>query len=167
MLPHPGIARRRFTPQNITTRNPVSAPAIRMKSHDATTSIRAARIAKPRRTGSAQAVRKNEESRKTPVTEKQQAASGSYAEAIIEAVPPLLVLDSDLRVQTANQSFCECFKISPQEALNRRVYELGNGQWNIPALRTLLEDVLPRKSFFKDFEVTHAFEGIGTRTMFL
>src|SRR5207253_10422677 len=55
-----------------------------------------------------------------------------YAEAIIEAVPPLLVLDQNLRVQTANQSFCKCFNISSRQALNRRVYELGNGQWNIP-----------------------------------
>jgi PAS domain S-box-containing protein len=51
--------------------------------------------------------------------------------------------------------------------VNRLVYELGNGQWNIPELRTLLEQVLPRKSFFKDFEVTHRFEGIGSRTMLL
>jgi PAS domain S-box-containing protein len=90
-----------------------------------------------------------------------------YAEAIIEAVPPLLVLDQNLRVQTANQSFCKCFNISSSKALNRRVYELGNGQWNIPRLRTLLEEILPQKSVFKDFEVTHTFESIGSRTMLL
>src|SRR6185295_16631043 len=71
------------------------------------------------------------------------------------------------RVQTANASFCKCFKISHAQTLNRLVYELGNGQWNIPELRTLLEKVLPRKSFFKDFEVTHTFEAIGRRTMLL
>jgi PAS domain S-box-containing protein len=90
-----------------------------------------------------------------------------YAQAIIEAVPPLLVLDEKLRVQTANESFCKSFKISSGQTVNRRVYELGNGQWNIPKLRTLLEEVLPRKSFFKDFEVTHEFERIGRRTMLL
>ena len=90
-----------------------------------------------------------------------------YAQAIVEAVPPLLVLDPDLRVVTANGSFCKAFKISSRQALNRRVYELGNGQWNIPKLRTLLEEVLPRKSFFKDFEVTHKFDGLGCRTMLL
>src|SRR5437899_3895951 len=58
-----------------------------------------------------------------------------YAEAIIEAVPPLLVLDERLRVQTANDSFCKTFKISARETLGRRVYELGNGQWDIPELR--------------------------------
>ena len=97
----------------------------------------------------------------------QMLAARDYAEAIIEAVPPLLVLDEELRVQTANASFCKCFKISQRQTLNRRIYELGNGQWNIPELRTLLEEVLPRKSVFKDFEVTHEFKGIGRRTMLL
>ncbi len=94
-------------------------------------------------------------------------ATRDYAEAVIEAVPPLLVLDPNLRVLTANASFCKCFKISSAQTLNRRVYELGNGQWNIPELRTLLEEVLPRKSFFKGFEVTHEFKSIGRRTMLL
>jgi PAS domain S-box-containing protein len=101
------------------------------------------------------------------VLQKQLLSTRDYAEAIIEAVPPLLVLDERLRVHTANESFCKAFKISLAETVNRRVYELGNGQWNIPRLRTLLEEVLPRKSFFKDFEVTHEFEGIGRRTMLL
>src|ERR1051325_3848123 len=86
--------------------------------------------------------------------QKQLLATRDYAEAVIEAVPPLLVLDDKLRVQTANKSFCKSFKISARETMGRRVYELGNGQWNIPTLRKLLEEVLPRKNFFKDFEVT-------------
>jgi PAS domain S-box-containing protein len=101
------------------------------------------------------------------VLHKQLLDTRDYAEAIIEAVPPLLVLDEDLRVLTANESFCKAFKISRIYTVNRPVYELGNGQWNIPKLRTLLEEVLPRKSLFKDFEVTHQFEGIGRRTMLL
>jgi len=105
--------------------------------------------------------------REAVLVRKQLLADRDYAEAVIEAVPPLLVLDQKLRVQTANESFCKCFKISLRQTLNRRVYELGNGQWNIPELRTLLEKVLPRKSLFKDFEVTHEFESIGTRTMLL
>ncbi len=99
--------------------------------------------------------------------QKQLFATRDYAEAVIEAVPPLLVLDEKLRVQTANKSFCQCFKISARQALNRRVYDLGNGQWNIPTLRTLLEEVLPRKNIFENFEVTHKFESIGRRTMLL
>lgn len=90
-----------------------------------------------------------------------------YTRAIIKVVPPLLVLDQKLRVQMANESFCKAFRIAPRQTLNRRVYELGNGQWNIPKLRTLLEKVLPQKSSFKDFEVTHKFENIGSRTMLL
>jgi PAS domain S-box-containing protein len=99
--------------------------------------------------------------------QKQLLSTRDYAEAVIEAVPPLLVLDAELHVQTANKSFCKAFKISARETINRRVYELGNGQWNIPELRTLLEKVLPKKSYFKDFEMTHEFESIGRRTMLL
>ncbi len=99
--------------------------------------------------------------------QKELLVTRDYAEAIIEAVPPLLVLDQKLRVQTVNESFCKCFKISLSQALDRKVYELGNAQWNIPRLRTLLEEVLPRKKSFKDFEVTHKFQSIGTRTMLL
>ena len=99
--------------------------------------------------------------------QKQLVATRDYAKAVIEAVPPLLVLDEKLRVQTANESFCQGFKVSSRQTLNRLVYELGNGQWNIPDLRTLLEEVLPQKRFFKEFEVTHEFESIGRRTMLL
>ncbi len=98
---------------------------------------------------------------------KQLLETRDYAEAVIEAVPPLLVLDEKLRVHTANKSFCKRFEIPASETVGRLVYELGNGQWNIPKLRTLLEEVLPRKRFFKDFEVTHDFESIGRRTMLL
>jgi PAS domain S-box-containing protein len=101
------------------------------------------------------------------VLQNQLLAARDYAESVVEAVPPLLVLDDKLRVQTANESFCKAFKISSRQAVNRLVYELGNGQWNIPKLRTLLEEVLPRKKRFKDFEVTHEFEKIGWRTMLL
>ena len=99
--------------------------------------------------------------------QKQLLASRDYAEAVIEAVPPLLVLDENLRVQTANKSFCKRFKISSGQTVNRLVYELGNGQWNSPRLRTLLDEVLPLKKVFRDFEVTHNFESIGRRTMLL
>jgi len=92
-------------------------------------------------------------------------ASVEYAQAIVEAAPPLLVLDATLRVKTANESFYRDFRVTPPETQDQLVYELGNGQWNIPRLRTFLEDVLPRHSFFKDFEVIHTFEDIGRRTV--
>ena len=100
-------------------------------------------------------------------TEQELKQVRDYAQAIVEVVPPLLVLDEDLRVKTANESFYKHFRVAPPQTENCLVYELGNGQWNIPELRTFLEEVLPRHSFFKDFEVTHEFETIGRRTMLL
>ena len=94
-------------------------------------------------------------------------APEDYSQAIVESVPPLLVLDADLRVITANESFYKHFCVSPPQTENCPVYELGNGQWNIPALRAFLEDVLPRHTFFDDFEMTHEFESIGRRTVLL
>jgi two-component system CheB/CheR fusion protein len=91
-----------------------------------------------------------------------------YAEAVTRTAPnPLIVLSAGLRVQTANEAFYHTFKIAPAEADGRLIYELGNGQWNIPRLRELLEDILPRQSFFNDLEVTHNFETIGRRVMLL
>jgi two-component system, chemotaxis family, CheB/CheR fusion protein len=80
---------------------------------------------------------------------------------------PMLVLDGDLTVESANRSFFNAFRVSPEETLGRHVYELGNGQWNIPRLRELLEGVLPASHTFDDFEVEHDFERIGRRTMLL
>ena len=77
----------------------------------------------------------------------------------------LLVLTENLTVLYANQSFYRMFGVTPDETLTRRIYELGNGQWNIPALRRLLEDILPRAGAFADYEVEHTFQGIGRRIM--
>ena len=96
------------------------------------------------------------------------AAARDYAQAIIRTAPdPLLILHADLRVDTANQAFYDTFKVSPTDAEGRLVYELGNHQWDIPRLRELLEDILPRNRAFDRFEVTHAFSTIGRRTMLL
>jgi len=100
-------------------------------------------------------------------TEQSLKQTREYAEAIVEIVAPLLVLDQDLRVKTANGSFYKHFLVSPAQTENCLVYELGNGQWNIPELRTFLEDVLPGHNSFKNFEVTHEFVSIGRRTMLL
>ena len=87
-----------------------------------------------------------------------------YAESIVTTVrEPLLVLDEDLRVVSANRSFYETFKVEPAETEGRFVYDLGDGQWDIPALRTLLEEIVPANSWFDDFEVEHDFEHIGRK----
>jgi PAS domain S-box-containing protein len=70
-------------------------------------------------------------------------------------------------VLTANTSFYKHFHVSPEQTEKRLVYDLGNGQWNIPQLRTFLEDVLPQNRIFKDFEMTQEFERIGRRTLLL
>src|SRR5207245_8668485 len=69
--------------------------------------------------------------------------------------------------RSANRAFYQTFHVSSEETENRLIYELGNGQWDIPALRTLLEDVVPKSSVFNDFELEHTFPVIGRRVMLL
>ena len=70
----------------------------------------------------------------------------NFAQNIVDTVrEPLLMLDATLRVNSANRAFYQTFHVSREETENHLIYELGNGQWDIPALRTLLEDIVPRK----------------------
>ncbi|MCC5630310.1 PAS domain-containing protein [Nostoc sphaeroides CHAB 2801] len=92
----------------------------------------------------------------------------NYAEAIVETVQvPLIVLDSDFRVNKANRSFYETFQVSPSETAQSLIFELGNGQWNLPGLRSLLEDILANDTTIQNLEVEHRFEQIGQKTMLL
>src|SRR5215203_1230995 len=92
----------------------------------------------------------------------------SYAMDIVDTVrEPLLILDTALRVRSANRAFYQTFHVSAEETENRLIYELGNGQWDIPDLRRLLEDVVPKSSVFNDFELEHTFPAIGRRAMLL
>src|SRR5688500_7094534 len=92
----------------------------------------------------------------------------NYAQNIVDTVrEPLLILDTTLRVRSANRAFYQTFHVSPGETEGRLIYELGNGQWDIPDLRTLLEDVVPQSSVFNDFELEHTFPVIGPRVMLL
>src|SRR5438270_2416589 len=92
----------------------------------------------------------------------------NYALNIVDTVrEPLLILDTTLRVRSANRAFYQTFHVSSEETENRLIYELGNGQWDIPDLRTLLEDVVPKSSVFNDFELEHTFPVIGRRVMLL
>ncbi len=91
-----------------------------------------------------------------------------FAEAIVETVrEPLVILDQNLQVLKANKSFYETFHAAKDDTENRLIYDLGNGQWNIPKLRELLESILPSHSTFRDFEVTHEFEHVGRKVMLL
>jgi PAS domain S-box-containing protein len=92
----------------------------------------------------------------------------AYAEAIVATVrEPLVVLDGDLRVRTASRSFYQAFRVEPEQTEGRLLYDLGNRQWDIPALRTLLGEVLPRNAAFDDFEVEHDFPGVGRKVVLL
>jgi two-component system, chemotaxis family, CheB/CheR fusion protein len=92
----------------------------------------------------------------------------NYAEAIVETVQvPLIVLDSDLRVNKANRSFYETFQVSPSETAQSLIFELGNGQWNLPGLQQILENILANDTSIENWEVEHRFEQIGQKTMLL
>lgn len=87
-------------------------------------------------------------------------------QTIIENIPtPLLVLEGDLRVWLANETFCATFQVTPQETVGQLLYLLGNEQWKIPALTELLEKILPERKLVKNFSVTHEFPRIGRKTM--
>jgi two-component system CheB/CheR fusion protein len=91
-----------------------------------------------------------------------------FAEAIVETVrEPLVILNQNLQVIQANKSFYEAFHAKRGETEKRLIYDLGNGQWNIPKLRELLENILPAHTTFRDFEVTHDFEHVGRKVMLL
>jgi PAS domain S-box-containing protein len=79
----------------------------------------------------------------------------------------MLVLNNELRVVRASVSFYRHFKVEPDETIGQMIYDLGNGQWDVPALRELLDNVLPENEIFNDFEVRHTFESIGRRIMLL
>lgn len=91
-----------------------------------------------------------------------------YAEAIVQTMPDaLLVLDTELRVKFANDAFYAMFQVQPAQTVDTLVYHLGNGQWNIPELRRLLEDILPENKVFTGYTLTHEFEQTGRRVMLL
>ncbi len=92
----------------------------------------------------------------------------AYGDDIIATLrEPFLVLDNELRVRTANRSFYDAFHVSKQQTENCFVYDLGNGQWDIPGLRALLDQVLTRNESVNDFEVEHCFPVLGQKTMVL
>jgi two-component sensor histidine kinase len=92
----------------------------------------------------------------------------ALAQAIVNTIhEPFLVLDADLRVVAASRSFYDTFRVDPAETRDCLLYALGNGQWDIPALRVLLETIIPQHTAMDDFEVAHDFPSVGPRTMLL
>jgi two-component system CheB/CheR fusion protein len=92
----------------------------------------------------------------------------TYYKEITETVrEPFIILDKDLRVVTANKSFYAKFKTLKKNTEGRRIYEIGNNQWDAPELRVLLEHILPKHRLLNNYEVTHDFPDLGVRTMLL
>lgn len=92
----------------------------------------------------------------------------TLAQAIVDTIhEPLLVLDAGLRVLAASRAFYEIFRVDPEHTMGCLLYDLGDGQWNIPALRLLLETIIPEHVAMDRFEVDHDFPGVGRRTMLL
>jgi len=114
-----------------------------------------------------------EERLRLEVTERKQAERAveearEYAESIVETVRgPLVVLDAGLRVISANRSFYQTFKVTPEETRGQLLYDIGNRQLDILRLRELLEQILPENTAFEDFEVEYDFPTIGRRVMLL
>jgi two-component system CheB/CheR fusion protein len=89
-----------------------------------------------------------------------------YSEAVFATIhEPMIVLDRNLRIKSANETFYKVFNAKEEDTEGVLLYDLGNKQWNIPRLRELLEDILPRNAHFHHFEITHTFPLIGEKTM--
>ena len=98
----------------------------------------------------------------------QNPDAGAFAQAVLDTVrEPLLVLDEDLRVVAASPSFYLKFKVSRDATQGSLLYNLGDGQWDIPELRLLLAQIVPEHSVVEDYEVEHSFPHIGRRVMLL
>ena len=92
----------------------------------------------------------------------------TYIRTVVDTLrEPFLILDEDLKVISANRMFYTFFQVKPEETQGKRVYDLGNGQWNIEKLKILLEDILPKNTHFEDFKVEHVFPKIGKRIIIL
>ena len=92
----------------------------------------------------------------------------SYSEAIISTIhEPMLILDKDMKIRSANESFCKTFRVSEQESIGKSLYKLNDNQWSFPELRKLLEDIVPNNVRFHDFEIDHIFSNIGHKILLL
>ncbi len=115
-------------------------------------------------------VRSTDEVESAPIGESVAdvyAALGLLADIVDTVREPLLVLDATFRVTHANRSFFNTFQVTPEETIGQVIFTLGNGQWDIPPLHTLLRDTLPLHAQLDDYDVDHVFPGIGRKVMLL
>ncbi len=102
------------------------------------------------------------------ITKDDKETALHYMKTLVDvARESFLILDADLEVVSGNDVFYQTFKVKPAQTEGISLYKLGNGQWSIPELKKLLEEILPQKKVVKDYEVSHDFETIGKKTMVL
>lgn len=102
------------------------------------------------------------------VAEKLWKFAWTYIKTVVDTLrEPFLILDDNMRVLSANKTFYKLFRTTPGNTELKKIYKLGNGQWDIPKLRTLLESILPENTYFKDFKVEHDFPEIGHKILLL
>jgi len=91
-----------------------------------------------------------------------------YITTVVDVIrEPVIILDKNLCILAANDPFYSTFQVDSKDTVGKNVYELGNGQWDIPSLRKLLEEILPKNTFFKGYEVAHDFPYIGRKVMII
>ncbi len=111
---------------------------------------------------------KNEKGEEINVADEMWATAWTYIRTVVDtAREPFVILDRELRVVAANSCFFRTFQVSEKETEGKLIYQLGDGQWDIPRLKKLLEEIIPKDSFFKDYEVDHDFPSIGRKIMVL
>jgi two-component system CheB/CheR fusion protein len=100
------------------------------------------------------------------LAQQQERTSRLYAEHVVDTIrEPLIVLDGNLSVVSANRSFYKTFQVAEAEIKNTPLFELGHRQWNIPELEKLLKDILPKNKVFENFTVKHEFPNIGPKVL--
>ncbi len=80
---------------------------------------------------------------------------------------PILILDKDFRVVVASRAFYETFGVNYEDVHGKKFYDLGDGEWDIPALRPLLEQIITEKKSVEGYEIEHTFKTIGHRVMII
>ena len=94
--------------------------------------------------------------------------SWTYIKTVVDVVrEPMLILNKDLHVIAANEPFYETFKVASKDVIGLHIAKLGKGEWNIPTLQKFLKDILPKKTFFKGYQVANDFPGIGRKVMIM
>ena len=92
----------------------------------------------------------------------------TYIRTVVDTLrEPFLILDKELKILSANRTFYSIFQTTLKETEGKEIYSIGNGQWDIPKLKILLEDIIPKHTHFEDFKVEHDFPKIGTKIMML